>query len=84
MKSGLISIQPAPTFLSPCLSKMRTRGEAAKDGRMEWQEMSKLSELDMKYTNYGRQILRDSGNLIDSLYQAEIITGYRILPTPAS
>lgn len=66
-------------LFEPLLSKMRTRGEAAKDGRMEWQEMSKLSELDMKYTNYGRQILRDSGNLIDSLYQAEIITGYKIL-----
>jgi hypothetical protein len=66
-------------LFEPLMSKFRTRGDSAKDGRAEWQEMSKLSELDLKYTNYARQILRDSGNLIDSIYQAEIIAGYKIL-----
>jgi len=66
-------------LFDPLLNKLRIRGTTVKDGRLEWQQMSKLAQEDLKFANYARQILRDSGKLIDSQYQAEIIYGHKIM-----
>lgn len=60
-------------LFEPILGKFRVRGEATKDGHFEWKKLAELAKTDLKFTNYARQILRDSGNLIDLLYQSEVV-----------
>ena len=66
-------------LFEPLLNKLRIRGTSAKDGRFEWQQMTKLGQTDLKFANYARQILRDSGKLIDSQYQPEIVYGHKVM-----
>ena len=66
-------------LFEPLLNKLRIRGSSVKDGKFEWQQMTKLGQVDLKFANYARQILRDSGKLIDSQYQPEIIYGHKVM-----
>ena len=59
-------------LFEPVLSHLRSRGLSAKDGQAEWSQINRLAAEDLKFTNYARQILRDSGKLVDVVYQKEI------------
>lgn len=60
-------------LFEPVISHLRIRGETAKTGHAEWQRLSELGRQDLKFTNYARQVLRDSGNLSDLVYQPELV-----------
>jgi hypothetical protein len=60
-------------LFEPVLSHLRIRGTSTKDGQAEWSQISHLAAEDLKFTNYARQILRDSGKLVDFVYQEELL-----------
>lgn len=60
-------------LFEPIISHLRNRGETAKTGHADWQRLSELARLDLKFTNYARQLLRDSSNLVELVYQPELV-----------
>jgi hypothetical protein len=60
-------------LFEPIVSRLRIRGESTKTGHTAWQRLSELARQDLKFTNYARQVLRDSGNLVEMVYQPELI-----------
>lgn len=66
-------------LFEPIALALRDKGEAPKDGRMEWQQVNKLAAHDLKFANYMRQLVRDSGQLIDYVLQPEMDVGEKTI-----
>ncbi|MDD2534336.1 MAG: hypothetical protein PHC86_06525 [Eubacteriales bacterium] len=60
-------------LFEPIVTSLRTKGTVAKDGHTEWQRLRALADIDLKFANYARQILRESGRLLELILQPEII-----------
>lgn len=59
-------------LFEPITTSLRVKSQAPKDGRAEWRQISEVAAIDLKFANYMRQILRDSGQLQEYVLQQEI------------
>ena len=66
-------------LFEPITLALRNKGEAPKDGRMEWQQVNELAAHDLKFANYMRQLVRDSGPLVDYVLQPEMDVGEKTI-----
>lgn len=66
-------------LFEPIVLALRDKGQAPKDGRMEWQQVNDLATHDLKFANYMRQLVRDSGQLVDYVLQPEMDVGEKTI-----
>jgi hypothetical protein len=61
-------------LFEPVISHLRIRGENSQDWpwRMAASVRTGPARI-LKFTNYARQVMRDSGNLVDLVYQPELV-----------
>ncbi len=59
-------------LFEPILAKIRVKGTTPKDSPSEWRKINELTAVNLKFANYTRQLVRDSGQLVDYVIQAEL------------